>query len=81
MAVEMKVANQRDINAHPVQLIANIGHCLRCLWRVYRYADHFRTSKGQFFDLNGGSNGISRICVGHRLQTHRRVRAPNRHDT
>ena len=41
VTVVMEVANQRDVNAHAVELFAHMRHGLRCLRRVDRQAHHF----------------------------------------
>ena len=69
----MKVTNQGHINAHFVELISDMGNGLCSLWRVDSDPHQFRTRYGQFFNLNGCSNDINGVGVGHRLNTNGRL--------
>ena len=73
VAVVMKVADQRHVNAHAVELFAHIRHSGSGFRRIDRDANHFRARNGQFLDLNGGAQGIDRIGVGHGLNAYRRI--------
>ena len=69
----MKVTNQGHINAHFVKLISDVGDGLCSLWCVDSDPHQFRTRQGQFFDLNGCSDDINGIGVGHGLNTNGRL--------
>lgn len=67
----MEVSDQRHVDPHAVELLADRRHGLRSLWRIDRDADHLRSGQGQFLDLNGRANHVFGIGIGHRLHTHR----------
>ena len=66
----MKIADQGDIDAHFVQLVANVRHSLGGFWGVDRDPDHFGARDGQFLDLNGGANDVNGVGIGHGLNAH-----------
>jgi len=67
----MKIANEGHINAHFVELIANVRNSFSSFRGVDSQAHHLRTRQGQFLDLDGGTDDIHRVCVGHRLNPDR----------
>jgi hypothetical protein len=70
VAVVVEVADQRHVDAHAVELLADVGHLGRGLGRVDRDAHHLGARDGQFLDLDRGADGIDRVGVGHRLHAH-----------
>ena len=79
VAVVMKIADQRHVDAHAVELVAHMRHGFGGFGRVDRDTDHLGAGQGQFLDLNGGADDIHRIGVGHGLNAHRRVAAHGDH--
>ena len=79
VAVIVKIPDQRHIDAHAVELLAHIRHGLRGLGRVDGNAHQFGAGLRQFLDLDGRTNGVHRIGIGHRLHTHRRIAADGHH--
>ena len=71
VAVVMEVTDQRDMDVHAVQLLADVWHRLRSLGRVDGNAHQLRPGHGQFFDLNGRANHIFGIGICHGLDAHR----------
>ncbi len=78
VAVVVKVADQRHVNAHAVELLADVGHGLGGFVVVHRDAHQLGARQRQLFDLNGGADGIGGVGVGHGLHAHRRA-AAHRH--
>ena len=75
VAVVVEVADQRHVDAHAVELLADVGHLRRGLGRVDGDAHHLGAGDRQFLDLDRGADGVHRVGVGHRLDAHRRVAA------
>ncbi len=75
VAVVVKIADQRNIESHFVQLLANRRDFGRSLGRVDRDADNFRSGLRELFDLNRGRDRVGGIGIGHRLHHHRRIAA------
>ncbi len=73
MTVVMEVANDRHVDAHHIQPLANTRHGGSGRWRVYRNAYQFGAGAGQFGDLLGGACSILGIGIGHRLHHDRRA--------
>ena len=73
MPVVVEVTHQRHINAHAVQLLADVGNRLRSLRGVHSNTHHLRTGVSKFLDLYGRPDGIHRIGVGHGLDANRRA--------
>ena len=73
MPVVVKISDQGHINAHPVKLFANVRHSLGRLWRVDCDSHHFRPGDGECFHLDRSTDGVNRIGISHRLNSHRRV--------
>ena len=65
VAVVMKVADQRHVDAHAIELVAHMRDGLGSLGCVNGDADQFGAGKGKLFDLNGGADDIDRVGVGH----------------
>ena len=70
--VVVEVADQRHVDAHAVELLADVGHGRRSVGRVDGDAHHLRAGKRQFLDLDRGADGVHRVGVCHRLHPHRR---------
>ena len=71
MAVVMKIAHQRNIDTHAVELFAQ-GDDLACrIGCVHGHAHDLGACLGQCLDLNCGADWIGRVCIGHRLDHHR----------
>src|SRR6185369_14250919 len=77
--VVVEVADQRNVDSHPVELLADVGHLRGCLGRVDGDAHQFRSGHGQFLDLDRGAERVLGVGVGHGLHTHRRI-ATDGHD-
>jgi hypothetical protein len=75
MAVVVEVADQRHVDSHAVELLADVGHRGRRFRRVDRDADELRAGDRQLLDLDRGADRIDRVGVGHRLDANRRVTA------
>ena len=75
----MKVADQRHVDAHAVELLADMGHRLRRFGRVDRDAHQLRARQRQFLDLDRRLDRVDRVGVCHRLHTHRGVAADGDH--
>ncbi len=73
VAVVVEVTHQRHINAHAVQLLADIGNRLRRLRGVDGDAYHLRAGVGEFLDLDGRADRVHRVRIGHGLDAHRRT--------
>jgi hypothetical protein len=71
VAVVMEVADQGHIDAHFVELVANVRHSLGGFGGVDGDAHHLGASDGQLFDLDGGADHVDRVGVGHGLHAHR----------
>src|SRR5471032_703930 len=71
----MEVADQRHVDVHLVELLADIRHGGRRLRTVDGQAHQLRTGARQLLDLDGGADGVGRVGVGHRLHHDRRVAA------
>ena len=67
VSVVVEVADQRDIDAHALKMIANTGNRRCCLWCVDRNTHKFRPGTRQFSALDRGLDDIGGIGVGHRL--------------
>ena len=67
VSVVVKVADQRHIDAHAIELLTDVGHGLGSLWRIDGDSNHFGASNGKLFDLNGRTNRVDRVGIGHRL--------------
>ena len=78
VAVVVKVADQRHVNAHAVELLPDVRHGLGGFVVVDGDAHQLRARQRQLFDLNGGADGVGGVGVGHRLHAHRRA-AAHRH--
>ena len=78
MAVVVEVADQRNVDAHAVELLPDMRHCLRCLWRVDGDAHQFGAGQCQLLDLDRSADDIGSVGIGHRLHAHRRI-ATDRH--
>ena len=79
VAVVVEVADQRDVDAHAVELFADVGHGRRRLESVDGDAHHLRAGEGQFLDLDRGADRVHRVGVRHRLHAHRRATADRHH--
>ena len=71
----MKIADQRNIDAAFVQLVANVGNRLRRRRSIDGQAHQFRPGPGQRLDLIGGGNHVGGVGVGHGLHDHRKITA------
>ena len=76
----MEVAHQRHVDAHAVELIADVRHGGGRLRRIDGDAHEFGAGHRQLLDLDGRLDRIDRVGVGHRLHPHRRI-AANRDQT
>ena len=75
MAVIVKIAHQRHVDVHLVELLADVRHGGRRFRTVHRQAHQFRTGTRQFLDLDRRADGVGRIRVRHRLHHHGGVAA------
>jgi len=75
VAVVVEVADQRHVDAHAVELLADVGHRGGGLWRVDRDADHLGAGDREFLDLDRGADRVDRVGVRHRLDAHGRTAA------
>ena len=73
VAVVVKVADQRHIAVHLVELVTYLRHCRRRFHRIDSDPHQLGSSTRQFGTLDGGGQVISRIGIGHRLDDHRRT--------
>ena len=71
----VEVADQRHVDAEPVQPLANAGHGGRALVAVDGDADDLRAGLGQRGDLRDRAVDIGGVGVGHRLDDDRRAAA------
>ena len=71
----MKIADQRDVDLHLVELLADQRHGGGRFRPVDRDAHQFGAGACQLLDLNGGADDVGGIGVGHRLHHDRRVAA------
>ena len=67
VAVVVEVADERHVDAHAVQLLADVRDGLGRLLAVHRDADEFGAGAGQGGHLLRGALGIGRVGVGHGL--------------
>lgn len=85
VAVVMKIADQRHIDTHALQLIADSRHRSRSILVIYSDTHEFRTGTDQLGDLDRSGDMIRRIGIGHRLHNDRRPgtdsHPPNPHGT
>ena len=75
MAVVVEVADQRHVDAHPVELLADVRHRGGGFRRIDGDADELRSGERELLDLDRGADRVDRVGVGHRLHAHRRVAA------
>ena len=75
VAVVVEVADQRHVDVHPVELLADVRHRRGGLGRVDGDAHHLRAGDRQLLDLDRGADRIDRVGIGHRLDPHRRIAA------
>ena len=71
----VEVADERHINADPLQPLLDPWHLGRCFCTVHRDADDFRPGAGERGYLRDGCIGICRVGVGHGLHHDRRITA------
>ena len=75
VAVEMEIADQRNIDAECVQLHANFWRCARGFHGVHGDTHHFGTGTRQRRHLCNRCRDVFGIGVGHRLHHDRCVAA------
>ena len=75
VAVVVKVANQRHMDAHAVELLADVGHRLRRFVVVDGDAHQLGAGLRQFLDWDRGGHRVGGVGVGHGLHAHRGVAA------
>ena len=75
MAVEMKVADERHVDAHAVERIADVRHRRRGFGVVYRHAHDFGAGARERGHLLHRAVDVGGVGVGHRLHDDRRVAA------
>ena len=75
VSIEMEIADERRVDAHGIQTLANMRHGGGRLVVVHRDAHQFRPRASQRFDLHDGALDIGGIGVRHRLHDDRRVAA------
>ena len=75
VTVEVEVADQRYLQAHGVQPLADLRYRCGCLLGVHRNAHQLGAGTGQVGDLGRGAQGIRGVGVGHRLDGHRGLTA------
>ena len=81
VAVVMEVADERHVDAHAIELLADRRHLARRFRRIDRDPHQFRTGLRQFLDLDGRADRVGGIGVGHRLHDDGRVAADPHHAT
>jgi hypothetical protein len=69
----MKIAHQRHVDAHTVELLAKGDDLARRLGRIDGNPNHFRSGLRQRLDLYRRRNWIGSVSIGHRLHHDRRV--------
>ena len=78
--MDVDIDDQGNIDSRAVKLFANVRHSLGRLGCVDSHPNHLGAGQSELFDLNGGTNHVNRVRVGHRLNTHRRT-ASHRDDS
>jgi len=79
VAVVVEIADERHVDAHAIELLADVRHLRRGLGRVHGDADHLRAGNRELLHLDRRADRIDRVGVGHRLDAHRRVAADGDH--
>ena len=67
----MEIADERHVDSHLGQPVADVGHGGGRLVPVHRDAHDLRTRAGQRRHLPGRALDVGRVGVGHRLHDHR----------
>src|SRR5690606_37983339 len=75
VAVVVEVADQRDVDAHAVELFEQRRHRRGRLRGIHGDAHELGAGRCQRLDLDGGRDRIRSVRVGHRLYDHRRIAA------
>ena len=81
----MEVADERHVDAHPVELFADVGNGSGRFVAVDGDADELRAGAGKIGDLFDGAVDVGRVGIRHRLDDNRGTAAdhdiadPNRH--
>ncbi len=71
----MEVANQRNVDFHAIELLANRRNGFCGFRRVDGNAHQLGAGTRQITHLDSGTDGICRIGIGHRLHDYRRITA------
>ena len=71
VAVVVKIADQRHVAVHPVEMLADFRHGGGGFRRIDGDAHQFRPGARQFGGLQGGGQVVGSIGVGHRLDDNR----------
>ena len=71
MAVVVEIADQRHVDAHAVELLADLRHTGGGFRGIHRDPHQFGAGAGQFGTLHGRRHVVGGIGVGHRLDDDR----------